>query len=147
MISYALKCKNGHSFDSWFQSSGAFEKLHGAGMVACPVCASTAVEKSIMAPRVRTARKAAKPPAPVDKPADLAPKTDVEKAIAELKHEVEANAEYVGKDFARKARQMHDGAAKERSIYGEAKPEEARQLLEDGVPVLPLPFTPSRKTN
>ena len=144
MISYTLKCENDHSFDSWFQSGAAFDKLHGAGMVACPTCDSTSVEKAIMAPRVRPARKAASPP----KARPLsAPSTDEERAIAELKSKVEANSEYVGMEFAKQARAIHDGDAIERPIYGEAAPEEALKLLEDGVPVAPLPFTPTRKTN
>ncbi len=151
MISYRLKCENDHSFDSWFQSSGAFEKLHSAGMLTCPSCASTLVEKTIMAPRLRTARKAAKAPknAPESgqKPGSLAPKTDKEKAIAKLKSEVESGSEYVGMEFATQARAIHDGDAPGRPIYGEARPEDAKKLIEDGVPVLPLPFTPSRKVN
>ena len=147
MISFTLKCENAHSFDSWFQSSDAFKKLHSASMITCPTCASTSVEKSIMSPRVRTARKAAKAPENDKKPTALAPKTDAEKAIAKLKTEVEANSEYVGMEFANKAREMHDGDAPNKSIYGQAKPEEALKLLEDGVPVVPLPFMPNRKVN
>ena len=155
MIRYSLKCENDHRFESWFQSGPAFDKLHSAKMVACPTCASTAVEKAIMAPRVRTTRKAAQTPQPDNQQPDLqqpdtpltTPQNDVERAIAELKSQVEANSEYVGMEFATQARAIHDGDAPERPIYGEAAPEEARKLLEDGVPVAPLPFTPSRKTN
>ena len=145
MIRYSLKCENDHRFESWFQSGPAFDKLYAARMVACPTCASTSVEKAIMAPRVRTARKAAQPPQP-DAPLTT-PQNDTERAIAELKSQVEANSEYVGMEFATQARAIHDGDAPERPIYGEAAPEEAKKLLEDGVPVAPLPFTPSRKTN
>ena len=67
--------------------------------------------------------------------------------MIELKRKVQENSEYVGSDFATEARKIHDGDAPERSIYGEAEPEEARKLVEDGVPVAPLPFIPSRKTN
>ncbi|HHI69581.1 MAG TPA: DUF1178 family protein [Rhodobacteraceae bacterium] len=150
MIRYSLKCENDHRFESWFQSGPAFDKLHSAKMVACPTCASTAVEKAIMAPRVRTARKAAQTPQPDNQQPDApltTPQNDVERAITELKSQVEANSEYVGMEFATQARAIHDGDAPERPIYGEAAPEEARKLLEDGVPVAPLPFTPSRKTN
>jgi hypothetical protein len=144
MISYRLKCENDHSFDSWFQSSKAFEKLHNAGMLSCPDCASTSVEKTIMAPRLRTAPKAAKP---AETPANLAPQSNKEKAIAKLKSEVEASSEYVGMEFATQARAIYDGDTPGRPIYGEARPEDAKKLIEDGVPVLPLPFTPSRKMN
>jgi hypothetical protein len=145
MIRYSLKCENDHRFESWFQSGPAFDRLYAAKMVACPTCASTAVEKAIMAPRVRRARKAEQAPQP-DAPLTT-PQNDAERAIAELKSQVEANSEYVGMEFATQARAIHDGDAPERPIYGEAAPEEAKKLLEDGVPVAPLPFIPGRKTN
>lgn len=159
MISYTLKCENDHRFDSWFQSSDAYDKLHAAGMIACTDCQSTNVEKAIMAPRVRTARKAATAPDQTTPDASSnsvttaaegplsTPANDEERAIAELKSKVEANSEYVGTEFVSQARAIHDGDAPERPIYGEAKPEEALKLLQDGVPVLPLPFTPKRKIN
>lgn len=150
MIQYALKCSNGHSFDSWFQSASAYDKLAIAGMVTCAVCGCDKVEKAIMTPRVRPARKAAKvveekPQVPT---IDVATSTEkIEQALANIRREVEANSDYVGTEFASEARKMHLGDAPERAIYGEAKPEEARALIEDGVPVAPLPFVPSRKTN
>ncbi|MGR3762101.1 DUF1178 family protein [Roseobacteraceae bacterium NS-SX3] len=163
MIRYALKCSDGHSFESWFQSADAFDKLAAAGMVSCAVCGATRVEKAIMAPRVRPARKAAAEPgagrrpqaeaaqapaAPAQAPGVLsAPRGELEAAIAELRRKVEANSDYVGKDFAAEARKMHLGEAPERAIHGEARPEEAKALLEDGVPVLPLPFRTNRNTN
>ena len=70
-----------------------------------------------------------------------------EQAIAEIKKRVEENAQYVGKEFAKEARAMHLGDLPERPIYGEAKAEEAKSLIDDGIPVTPLPFTPNRKTN
>ncbi len=156
MIRYTLKCENDHSFDSWFQSADAFDKLQAAGMNACPDCGSSKVTKSLMAPRVTTARKKAQAPAepiPVPEPAPApqkplsAPRSEAEAAIARMKAEVEKNSEYVGMSFADEARAMHEGEADARPIWGEAKPEEAKSLIEDGVPVLPLPFTPTRKTN
>ena len=150
MIQYALKCSEGHSFDSWFQSADAFDKLASAGMVTCAVCGCTEVEKAIMTPRVRPARSAARLVAekPDAQSIDVATSTqNIEQALSELRREVEDNSDYVGKEFASEARKMHLGDAPERSIYGEAKPEEARALIEDGVPVAPLPFIPSRKAN
>ena len=154
MIQFTLRCDKDHRFDSWFQSAEAFDKLKGAGMVSCSVCGSTDVEKAVMAPRVRPARKAAKgpqPPAP-QSPGPAAgalstPASPEEQALARLKADVEANSEYVGMEFASEARAMHDGDVPERAIYGEAGPEEAKKLIEDGVPVAPLPFRPGRKTN
>ncbi|MCA0873160.1 DUF1178 family protein [Seohaeicola saemankumensis] len=146
MIQYTLKCTDGHRFDSWFQSADAYDKLAGAGMVSCAICGSSKVEKAIMTPRVRPARTTSAPEAPqqgaLSEPAGAA-----EQALAELKRKIEETSDYVGKDFVREARAMHDGDAPERSIYGEAKPEDARALIEDGVPVTPLPFLPNRKTN
>ena len=163
MIQYALKCADGHAFDSWFQSAAAYDKLAAAGMVSCAVCGGTKVEKAIMTPRVRPARKAAAPdhPAATGQPGPAPeagapppgrgalsqPASAAEQALAELRRRIEANADYVGRDFAREARAIHEGAAPERPIYGEARAEEARALIEEGVPVAPLPFLPNRKAN
>lgn len=182
MINYSLKCARGHSFDSWFQSASAFDKLSAAGLVVCAFCGSTDVEKAIMAPRVRTGRKAVsgigepERPAPEPSQAPVAsssnsnitgaapvatpesgpgalstPKTgaagEMEKALGEFRRKVEENSDYVGKDFASEARAMHLGESPERAIHGEAKPEEAKALIEEGIPVLPLPFGRGRKTN
>lgn len=139
MIQYALKCKNGHTFDSWFQSADAYDRLAKAGLVECAVCGAGGVEKAIMTPRVRQTKSQA---------ADLrAPATPAEQAIAHLRKQVEDNSDYVGADFASEARAMHDGDIPERSIYGEARLDEAKKLVDDGVPVLPLPFSPNRKAN
>ena len=145
MIKYAIKCSANHGFDSWFQSAAAYEALRGAGHVSCPVCGSTTVEKGLMAPAVRvsvTGEMAAVPDRPLE-----APGTDVEAALAALRHQIEANSDYVGLNFAAEARRIHAGDAPERSIYGEARADDARALIEDGVPVAPLPFVPGRKTN
>ncbi|WP_319824533.1 DUF1178 family protein [Thalassovita sp.] len=148
MIQFTLKCANDHRFDSWFQSGAAFDKLHAAGMVGCSVCGSTEVEKAVMAPRVRPARSAAAPaPEAQHKPTLRQPASEMERALADLRRKVEENSEYVGLNFAAEARAMHDGDTPERAIHGEAKADDARKLLEDGVPVMPLPFLPGRKTN
>ncbi len=140
MIQFTLRCDNDHRFDSWFKSTEAFEKLLSGGMVSCAVCGSASVEKALMAPKVRDSKSSGKP--------KLAPDPAlVEQALADLKKKVEQNSEYVGMNFAREARDIHDGTAPERAIYGEAKPEEAKKLIEDGVPVAPLPFVPGRKSN
>ncbi|WP_224825206.1 DUF1178 family protein [Cognatishimia sp. MH4019] len=139
MIRFALKCDKDHRFESWFASGEAFETLKAQGHVACAICGSTGVEKDIMAPRVSAAR---------DDDAPLsAPASPAEQAVAEMRKHVEENADYVGKSFAKEAREIHDGSAPDRAIYGEANAKEARALIEDGVPVVPLPFNPNRKTN
>ncbi len=153
MIRYSLKCAQEHAFDSWFASAEAFDKLRGAGLVACPVCSSEQVEKAIMAPRVRPARDrdqtASAAPQEVEAPKGplQAPMSQAERAISEMRRHVEANSDYVGKSFAAEARKMHCGEIPHRLIYGEARGDEAKKLVEDGVPVAPLPFIPGRKTN
>ncbi|MCE2748369.1 MAG: DUF1178 family protein [Rhodobacter sp.] len=142
MIRYAIKCSADHSFDSWFQSAAAYEALIGAGRVTCPICGSAKVEKGLMAPAVRLSDAAAAADRPLD-----APGTDAEAALAALRRQIEANSDYVGLNFAAEARRIHAGDAPERRIYGEARADEARALIEDGVPVAPLPFVPGRKTN
>jgi hypothetical protein len=149
MILYALTCANDHGFDSWFQSAEAFDRLAAGGHVACAVCGSTAVDKTLMAPSVRPGRKAAGATdvASEGAPSLRAPASPVEEALAAMRRQIEANSAYVGMSFAAEARAMHEGTVPERSIWGEARPDEARRLIEDGVPVAPLPFLPARKTN
>jgi hypothetical protein len=137
MIRYALRCDRDHGFDSWFGSAEAYDRLRAAGHVACPDCGSTVVDKALMAPSVSPAR---------DK-ALAAPRDPREAALAELRRQVEENSEYVGLEFATEARRIHEGEAPERSIYGEARLDEARRLIEDGVPVAPLPFLPKARAN
>ncbi len=144
MIQYSLKCADGHAFDSWFQSADAFDKLAATGMVVCAVCGSGDVAKAIMTPSVRPSRKAKDAPAKQDLRKPASPD---EAALQEIRRHVEANADYVGKNFAKEAREMHDGDQPTRAIYGEAPLGEAKKLIEDGVPVAPLPFRPQRKVN
>ncbi|MEM8803683.1 MAG: DUF1178 family protein [Pseudomonadota bacterium] len=148
---FALKCDRDHSFESWFQSNDAFDKLVARGLVECPVCGSTHVSKELMAPKVRTSRKKALP-IPAEKPAAppahmASPDPEVAEAIQKLKKHVETNSDYVGDSFAKEARAMHEGDKPHRAIHGQANAEEARKLIEDDVPVLPLPFIPRQKTN
>ena len=141
MISFNLKCDNDHRFESWFKSNAAFEKLLSAGMVQCVDCGSTQIEKTLMAPAVVAGRQKAAAP-------DLtSPKTDVEKAMTKMRTEVENNSDYVGMNFAAEARAINDGDSPQRSIYGEAKLDDAKALIDDGIPVAPLPFVPKRDTN
>jgi len=141
MIRYALTCEKGHGFESWFQSAEAFEKVRAAGMVGCPDCGSAEVDKALMAPQVRPARAAG------ERPLSASPATEQERALAELRRRVEEGSDYVGLKFAAEARAIHAGDAPERSIWGEARVEEAKRLVEDGIPVAPLPFRPKSKTN
>ncbi|MBM2321312.1 MULTISPECIES: DUF1178 family protein [Marivita] len=144
MIQFTLKCANDHHFESWFQSGIAFDKLLASGMVSCSVCGTTDVNKAMMAPRVSTAEKAPSTPA---KPKLTEPANPAEQALSEFKKYVEKNSDYVGRDFAKEARAIHSGDAPERPIWGETRGDEAKKLIDDGVPIAPLPFTPTRKSN
>jgi hypothetical protein len=144
MIQFSLRCANDHRFDSWFQSGSAFDKLQATGMVTCAVCGSTEVSKAMMAPRVSTADAPATPP---EKPKLTEPASPAEQALAELRKYVEKNTDYVGTNFATEARAIHTGDAPARPIWGETRGDEAKKLIEDGVPIAPLPFTPTRKSN
>lgn len=172
MIRYTLKCSENHAFESWFRSADDFDGQKARGLVGCPVCGCADVQKSLMAPPVTTSRRKAAAPAPgpqtpsetqsdlseppapnqapqASEPAQTTPADDQEtaKKIAEMRKHVEQNSDYVGSDFAAEARKMHEGDAEARSIYGEAKLDEAKALIEDGVPVVPLPFAPKQKMN
>ena len=148
MIRYSLRCAKDHGFESWFKGDEAFAALQAAGQVSCPVCGSTSVEKGLMAPAVRPARTAAAAqPEASGRPDLSAPGSELEAKLAELRRQVEENSEYVGMNFAAEARAIHAGDAPGRPIYGEAKPDDARAMIEEGLPVAPLPFLPARKVN
>ena len=136
MIKYALKCQEGHAFESWFRDSAAFDKLAAARQVACAVCGSAEVEKTIMAPAVPSKRANQAPdPAPLSAPAHPA-----ETALKNLRAHLQKNSDYVGKEFAAEARKIHEGEADERGIWGEATAEDAKSLADDGIPVAPIPW-------
>ena len=167
MIRYALNCDQGHSFESWFANSGAYDKQAKRGLVTCPVCGSAKVEKAIMAPNlshsgVAQPRPAAHPPTTPTPPSQQqaapvppAPKTPVAMMSAaerelrhklkELRDHITKNAHYVGPRFPEEARKIHYGEAEHRSIYGEASSEEAQQLQEEGIEFHPLPILPDDK--
>jgi hypothetical protein len=145
MIRFSLHCVRGHEFESWFQSGAVFDAQAKAGLIVCPHCQATEVSKAIMAPAV--ASRASKGPA------ESAPKMKSQTAVALLnrrdrqtramidafrKHVFET-AQDVGTRFAEEARRIHDGLVPERAIHGQAKYEDARALVEDGVTVVPIP--------
>ncbi|KIT14421.1 DUF1178 family protein [Jannaschia aquimarina] len=153
MIRYALKCAEGHDFESWFQSAEAYDTLAASGHLSCTICGGSDVRKALMAPKVAAndarsdAPSDATPPArPLSNPG-AAPSNPAEAAIAALREKVEKTATYVGGAFAKEARAIHEGEKPDRPIWGEANATEARALIEDGVPVAPLPFRPKSKSN
>ncbi|HMS94025.1 MAG TPA: DUF1178 family protein [Tabrizicola sp.] len=151
MIRYSLKCTAGHQFESWFQNADAFGALKAAGRLTCAICGDAGVEKDLMAPGVQSGGAATRVPAreavPHNRPDLSLPESEIERAVAAWRKHVESHSEYVGVQFAREVRRIHNGEAPERLIHGEARPEVARELIEEGLPVAPLPFLPSRKMN
>jgi len=161
MIRYALACDQGHAFESWFASSAAYDNQAKHGLVTCPICNSAKVEKTIMAPRVSGAKKrgdvAMSLPAPGTPPAQpvAAPDTPVammspperefRKKLKELRDHLTKNADYVGGKFPEEARKMHYGETEHRSIYGEASPDQAKELHEEGIEFHPLPVLPDER--
>ena len=164
MIRYALSCADGHEFESWFANSAAFDKQKKRGLVTCPMCGSAKVDKAIMAPRLaRTDVEEAAPPqlpsvpaspqpAPALPPMPVPGKSNVamtapqerelRQKLKELRDHVTKNAQYVGQRFSEEARKMHYGEIEHRSIYGEASPDDAKALHEEGIEFHPLPVLP-----
>ena len=140
MIVFDLRCAGGHVFEAWFASSGAYDDQRARGLVACPICGNTEVGKAVMAPAVPAKSNAA--PAPAAVKAALA-------SLAAAQAKALKDSTWVGRDFATRARAMHDGAEPHATIHGQATFAEAKGLAEDGVPVapLPLPVTPPDAQN
>lgn len=164
MIRYQLRCTDGHAFEAWFRGSDDFEAQRARDLVACPACGSTHVEKALMAPAVSTARSRegrvlpTPAPAPVEAAVPDAPAgpvatgpiaaeasgraAEILDKLRALRAELMAKGENVGSAFPEEARKIHYGEAEERGIYGAATREEAAELIEEGIPVLPLPVLP-----
>ena len=157
MIRYSLICRQGHDFESWFQNSAAYERQVKRGLIACPHCGSSEVEKAIMAPRLARSDKSAPIMASNEEvaPAPAQPATPVamvspqerefRKKLKELRDHLIANADNVGKRFPEEARKMHYGEIEHRSIYGEASPQDAEALQEEGIEFHPLPVLPDER--
>ena len=159
MIRYALRCERDHTFESWFQDSSAYDQQVKRKLVSCPVCNSVKVDKAIMAPRIvsKKSRERAEPvaataPAPAvpetaatatgSTPLVMAQERELRAKLKELRDHIVKNADNVGEKFPNEARKMHYGDIEHRPIYGEASPEEAKSLIEEGVEVSPLPVLP-----
>jgi hypothetical protein len=157
MIHYNLRCKKGHAFESWFQSSSAYEAQEKRKLVSCPVCGSTKVERAIMAPQIvskkgrdTTASESLPVPVPAAEvtppssptPLLMAQEAELRTKLKELRDHIVKNADNVGEKFPNEARKMHYGDIEHRPIYGEASPDEAKALIDEGVEVMPLPTLP-----
>jgi hypothetical protein len=148
VIRYALGCEAGHTFESWFTNSAAFDRQAARGLIACPLCGSTKVEKAIMAPALSGGREDPAPAAEPEKtPVAIVSKEEVEvrKKLKELRDHIVKNADYVGEKFPEEARRMHYGEVEHRSIYGEASPDAARSLADEGIEFHPLPRLPDER--
>jgi hypothetical protein len=152
MIHYNLRCQRGHTFESWFQSSSAYEAQEKHKLVNCPVCGSAKVERAIMAPQIVSKKgkdRALPAPAaavdvaaPASTPLLMAQERELRAKLKELRDHIVKSADNVGERFPVEARKMHYGDIEHRPIYGEASPDEARALIEEGVEVTPLPVLP-----
>jgi hypothetical protein len=144
MIKYQLHCDDGHDFEGWFPSSDAFEKQKKRGFVACAICGTNKVDRAIMAPAVARTDKA-----PADFPTEFMnnvssslisdEERELRQRLAELRAEMIKDAKDVGEDFAEEARKIHFGESDVKQIYGRTTLADARELLDEGIGVLPLP--------
>ncbi|HMP61851.1 MAG TPA: DUF1178 family protein [Phenylobacterium sp.] len=139
MIRYALVCEHDHEFECWFGASADFDDQQARGLLECPMCGTRAVRKQIMAPAVAGTKRTTP---------DLPPQARavMMEALSKVRRHVEENFDYVGDAFATEARAIHEGRSEDRGIYGEASPAEVKALVEDGVPVAPLPAPAPKKT-
>ena len=141
MIKFDLICDEQHRFEAWFSSNSDFEKQRDGKLVECPHCGSVNVDKALMAPSVSTARSK-------EASVQLAMNTTQKAAMEQLRQAVKTirdNSEDVGERFPEEARKIHYGESEERGIIGQAKPDEVKSLLEEGVGVAPLPYLPEDK--
>lgn len=154
MIRYTLACEAGHGFESWFPSSDSYDDQVARGFVTCPVCGSARVGKGMMAPAIaRSGREAeapavATPPQPAEVVPQLAttePEQRLRALMQALRAEATKGADDVGPRFPEEARRMHYGEAETRAIYGQASLDEARELLDEGIAVAPLPPAPDER--
>lgn len=151
MIVFDLACADGHVFEAWFAGSDAYQDQKARGLLCCPVCGATDVDKAVMAPNV--AKKGNQRVTAMTAPADITPQPTEVKALLEKMASVQAemlkSSQWVGTEFASKARAMEAGDIDPAVIHGQTSLNEARELLEDGIAVMPLllPIVPPEKQN
>jgi hypothetical protein len=133
VIVYNLRCRNAHEFEGWFRDSAAYEEQAKGGKLSCPVCDSRKVQKAVMAPAVSGAKKST---------VNDTEARQMRQFMTGLRKYVQENADYVGRKFPEEARKIHYGEVEHRHIYGEASLEEAKDLVDEGVDVAPLPPDP-----
>jgi hypothetical protein len=138
VIRYSLSCESGHGFEGWFASSQAFDAQKAEDNVLCPVCGSSEVDKTLMAPNVATSRKRDS----VRLAANVPDRQEMVATLRKIRQHMTENADYVGPKFAEEARKIHYNETEKRGIYGEASSEEASALAEEGIEFHPLPVLP-----
>ncbi|MBB3692245.1 DUF1178 family protein [Sphingomonas sp. BK580] len=134
MIVFDLRCTQAHVFEAWFASTTAYEEQRERGLVSCPTCGDTVVEKAVMAPNVGAKGNRAPAVVPPGSPAEVL------RQLASRQAELLRRSRWVGSDFAAEARALHEGERSEGAIHGQASAAEVSELIEDGVPVAPLLF-------
>jgi hypothetical protein len=155
MIHYQVQCADGHGFDGWFKDSASFEEQAARGLLECPVCGGSRVERALMAPSVPRKGGSPRPVAvlpeqPVSQPAAAPAPAAVagrmpdhlRAMLQRLRVEVEKNCDYVGNGFVDEARRIHRGESDRRGIYGEADPAEAEALADEGIQIACIPWVP-----
>ncbi len=147
MIHYQLRCSADHTFDGWFRDSAAFDAQAQQGLVSCPACGDTTVNRALMAPRITKGIAVVDPtgaaaPAPIPEKAGVAVPDHVRAMLQKLRADVERNCDYVGPGFAEEARRIHNGESDKRGIYGESTPEQAEALADEGIEVARIPWIP-----
>tara|TARA_A100001015_G_scaffold205722_1_gene230020 strand:+ start:680 stop:1102 length:423 start_codon:yes stop_codon:yes gene_type:complete len=135
MIKYNLKCRNDHEFESWFSNSKEYEKLNKKGFLECIYCSSKEISKSIMAPTILNSKKE-------DKKIEINNQNfkDEKNKLLNLRKYIEKNFDYVGKDFSKKVREVYYDKKNKKAIYGKATPEERKELAEEGIDLLSIPW-------
>ncbi len=136
MIKYNLKCDNDHEFESWFSDSKEFERLKTKKLLECIYCNSKIIKKSIMAPMISVSKN------------NNVNKFQIEEKILQkqrnklikLRNYIEKNFEYVGEDFSEKVREIYYDQKNKKTIYGITTPEERRDLKEEGIDLLSIPW-------
>lgn len=159
MIHYQLRCAEDHEFDGWFKDSASFDAQAARGLLECPQCGDTGVARALMAPAVPRKRSAEPTPPPAKAAEPEVPSLPVPAApgrvaasgpvpaqvvalLQRLRSEVEKNCDYVGDSFADEARRIHRGESEKRGIYGEATPDQAESLAEEGIEISRVPWVP-----
>lgn len=141
MIHYALRCDNGDEFEAWFRNSADYDEQAEKHLIECPHCGSTLIEKAPMAPNI----------ARTDRDQAPSPRAVAMAMAAKVRETIREKFDYVGERFPDEARKIHNGQSEDRPIWGEATPEQAREMAEEGLPVSPLPPalapTPPKKLN